>query len=461
MVAGVLLTGVLTAAPLLEVVTLENGMRWVLAPRGTTARVGGTVVVNAGSVHERLGEAGVAHFLEHLAFKGTPVTGPRVEWRLERELLRDVLKLVERQVDAEQNHGLGSAQAMKLETELVAAERDWEAQGDPDAFTDLLHRLDANWNASTSSDQTVYWADFPSSQLAAWCTAEAQRFAAPVFREFRTERKVVLQERLDRETPATDATAALFRLAFGASRPLNLLGTAEGLRQIRPSTVDAFYARLYAPSNAVGALVGRFDVELAKRWLTETFARIPDRRVDAAVALEAGPGGTTRMQGTESRILIGLALPARQDQRWPQVRVAHGQLSRALGRRCLSSKRPCGRLERTIGPGEWRPSVDVFVLTPSDGASVDEVVDWFFEIAGTIEASDDDLASGRATLRTALAEACVSRRGAAEALAASLLHAGTTSFACADLGDVALEDVRRELRSISRDRAWLVLQEKR
>src|SRR4051812_29663708 len=63
------------STPSVEVVTLSNGMRWVLLPRRDSRLVSGIVTVRAGGVQEREGATGVAHLLEHLAFAGTPIVG--------------------------------------------------------------------------------------------------------------------------------------------------------------------------------------------------------------------------------------------------------------------------------------------------------------------------------------------------------------------------------------------------
>lgn len=444
------------------VVTLSNGMRWVLAPSSNEPRVGGVVVVRVGGAHERAGEAGVAHLLEHLAFKGTPVTGPFIEWRLEHEALDEVLRLTERYDTLVAERGEQSKEAIELLMELTVAEGKWEAQAIPWAFVALMNKHDLRFNAQTSFDRTRYVGDFPPSQLELWLTAQAEQFAAPVFRQFRAERDVVLQERFDSESPFTDAMATLYQGALGDDRPWSLIGSPEDIRRISPSTVDAFYARHYAPSNAVGALVGNFDPVQAEQTLRRTFERIPDRSTAPMPIPPLGPPKHQVVKGRERGVLLAFPQPGLFDSRSLANRVALAALTQeggALFELCAANK-PCTRLTLSRGPATWSDHLLVLAMTPSATASPKQLLD---EALSRLERAAPSEAQLRAAWKEVQLDAAherSTRAMRAAVLAESLING-------APLDDVFLErvtppsspaEVRKALARFRRDQASTIVQ---
>lgn len=456
-----LVASLLSQAPTVDVVKLPNGMRWVLLPRASESRVSGLVVVNVGGVHERKGEAGVAHLLEHLAFSGTPIVGARTEWRLEAPLLDDVLKLTEKLTLAELESGPDSPFAMELETKLVVAQRDWEEQGDSNRFDQLYGLNDIEHNAWTTWDDTTYWGDFPPEQLHLWLAAEAQRFAAPVFRDFRRERAVVLQEAIDRLRPSTRATSALWQLALGGDRSWVLTGTEAEVRAAVPSTVEAFYARLYAPSNAVGVLVGNFEPAAATRWLHETFGLIPSRQVDSSVEVVTGPPATRTITGDrERRVLIGFAAPPATAPEAPAYELAEQALwlsDGVISRACGSS---CTRVDSATGPGLEREHVIGVTLELAPGKSSAMVVDGFFLRLAEVLVDEELFERALVAAEVSRASGMRNRKGVGQALARSLLFGRDPRSALEPrYRATSRAEVEQVLRRFTRERAWVVIQE--
>ena len=297
--------------PDVEVITLENGMRWVLLSRADEGQVSGLVTVRAGGVNESKGLTGGAHLLEHLAFAGTPIVGSRRGWRLEAPLQERVFELVDAQARLLREGRGDGLEAAKLETSLLPAERDWREKGDERAFFALMHGNDVSINAWTTKDTTTYWGDFPSEQLHLWLAAEAQRFAAPVFREFRTERDVVLQERVDRQSLLSSADETLWQRAFvGSGYAWATVGNEADLRAMSPRDIERFYERFYAPNNSVGCLVGEFDRAQARVWLAQTFGQIPARLVEPSLKVQLGAPRTVSMKGSERWVVLAFEVPS-------------------------------------------------------------------------------------------------------------------------------------------------------
>lgn len=451
------------ALPKVKVVTLSNGMRWVLLPRPNELRVSGVVMVDSGAVHERPGEAGVAHFLEHLAFGGTPIVGTRQEWRLEAPLLNEVLQLTELHAAAVAEKGARSGEAMALETRLVTAEREWEEQGDFRAFRRLFARSGIQHNATTSYDVTTYFGDVPAEQLHLWLAAEAQRFAAPVFRNFRTERDVVLQESIDRETPITGASNALWQLAFGGNRPWNLTGSPADVRSIRPSTVDAFYSRLSSPSNAVGALVGDFEVGQAVRWLHETFELIPARPTAAEVDLTPAPPGFRGVTGTEPWVLVGFQAPASTEASAPAHELAALMFELQGGPvagLCDSLASSCLGIDVFEGPGLARTHLLGFAFDQRANGRAAETLERFFASLQRFTPDDAMLERARALAERRRATELQTSAGVARALAVDLMFTNDWKSALTTrYRDVSLEAVVKVFEDFTLERSWVVAQE--
>ena len=310
LVAAVAMGQIHSATPAVELVTLRNGMQWLLHSRPDDGHVSGVVTVRAGGVDERAGQTGVAHLLEHLAFAGTPITGAR-SWSLERPRQEQLSTLLDTRARLIREGKQSSLEVTELTTEIVAAERYWAIQGDPTAYTRLMFHYGVRQNAWTSKDTTTYWGDFPKAQLHLWLGAEAQRFAAPVFRNFSTEQDVVIQEWVDRRTPLSQSLDAMWALAFeGSGYAWSIAGREADVRVVSPADIATFYEQHYAPSRAVGCLVGDFDVAQARAWLEETFAQIPDRPTQSPAQVTLTSPRITTHRATEAWSLVAFEWPS-------------------------------------------------------------------------------------------------------------------------------------------------------
>ncbi|MBS1153340.1 MAG: zinc-dependent peptidase, family, partial [Myxococcaceae bacterium] len=135
-------------------------------------------------------------------------------------------------------------------------------------------------NATTDKDTTSYFVSLPKNRLQLWLTLEAQRLAAPVLRDFYTERDVVQEER--RMSIESNPSGAIFeelvQIAF-VSSPYRwpTVGYTEDLQAMSLSKAQQFRDRYYAPNNAVGCIVGDVKFEELKPLLEKTFGAIPAR----------------------------------------------------------------------------------------------------------------------------------------------------------------------------------------
>lgn len=209
--------------------TLDNGLRVLLLEDHRSPVAAFQVWYRVGSRNEARGRTGLAHFLEHMMFKGTPTYGPREFSRL-----------------VEQNGG-----------------RD---------------------NAFTSQDVTAYYVDIAADRLPLVIDLEADRMQHLLLdpADIASERQVVLEERRTRtdDDPSGFLSEQVSALAFKAhpyGQPV--IGWAEDVERITPEALRAFYRTYYVPNNAVVVAVGDFGAGPILDRITRRFgsiARGPD-----------------------------------------------------------------------------------------------------------------------------------------------------------------------------------------
>jgi predicted Zn-dependent peptidase len=294
--------------------TLSTGLRLLVVHRpegGPVLSV--TAHHDVGAWDERQGQTGYAHLLEHMMFKGTPRTGTLAAdgggngnsardrdrlWREEREALERVDDAFEAVREARRAAGLTvegysiapdgngtssssssvvPADVSRLEADLgrlVADAARFARQ--EDGYGALLQSAGAvGLNATTSHDETRYFCSLPANKLELWMALEAERLAAPVFRQLHEEKLVVAEERRARveASPRGAFFASLAERAYSSGgggggvgnittnnntnpygRPV--LGYAEDLAATGRRELAAFFRERYQPRHAVVAVVG-------------------------------------------------------------------------------------------------------------------------------------------------------------------------------------------------------------
>jgi predicted Zn-dependent peptidase len=317
-VAGLLLAGLLPAAaqqvPVTEH-TLPNGLRVLLVERHDDPSIAAGWVARVGSANERPGITGLAHFFEHMMFKGTPTIGTRdaardLEIIAEQERVREEMRREEAALRAAWRRGeisdpfkpeYATPRYRELEKEfakLVQAQRDLIV---PNEFDKIYRNAGAvGMNAYTSQDLTAYFITVPANKLELWLWMESERILRPVFREFYAEREVVAEERRLRieATPTGKFQEALFALVW-ESHPYHwpIIGWPSDLPTLSLEQAKEFYATYYAPQNLTLVLVGQFKTADALPQIEKYFGRIPRGPRDApeVVTLEVPAVAEKRM----------------------------------------------------------------------------------------------------------------------------------------------------------------------
>jgi zinc protease len=212
-------------APGVVAATLDNGLRVLLLEDHRSPIVSFQVWYRVGSRNEERGRTGIAHFLEHMLFKGTP------------------------------RYGRGE-------------------------FARLIEQNGGQDNAFTSQDVTSYFVNITADKLDLVVELEADRMVNALLdpREIDSERQVVIEERRTRteDDPSGFLGEEVGALAFRAhpyGQPV--IGWMEDLTRITPEEIRAFYRTYYQPGNALVVAVGAFKAPALLATIKEHFGRIP------------------------------------------------------------------------------------------------------------------------------------------------------------------------------------------
>ncbi len=252
--------------------SLENGMKFIVLERHEAPVVSFITYADVGGANEPDGKTGVAHFLEHLAFKGTTRIGTK-DYKTEKPLLQRLEKLSE-QIKTAKAAGK-ETEATKLKAEFDQIETEAANLVVPNEFGTIVQKEGGvGLNATTSTDATRYFYSFPSNKLELWMSLESERFLEPVLnREFYKEQQVILEERRLRtdNSPIGQMVEVFLDKAYQVHpyrRPV--IGYNQELRNLTPTDIKDFFNTHYVPSNLTIAIVG--DVNPAKvKDLAQTY----------------------------------------------------------------------------------------------------------------------------------------------------------------------------------------------
>jgi len=256
---------------------LDNGMRFLIFERHEAPLVSMVTAVRAGAVNEVTNKTGLAHFLEHLAFKGTKTIGT-TNYRKERNALRELDAAFESYRQALKT-GADSTRVAELYAEFKRRQKAASAYVVQGEFSTIYERNGGTGlNASTGYDFTMYRVTLPSNRFELWCAVESDRMANPVFRELYKERNVILEERRMRtdNSPAGLLWEEFRRISYKAhpyGRPI--IGHMSDMQNLNRRDVREFYETYYVPQHISIAIVGDVKASEIIPLIDAYFSRIP------------------------------------------------------------------------------------------------------------------------------------------------------------------------------------------
>ena len=353
--------------------TLANGLRLLVLPRPGAPTVSFVVQYGVGGVHEHRGTTGTAHLLEHLLFKGSETLGttdPEAERRLFRvmDAVHDTVLLARASEDEEA--------IARLEARIEALEDSARTFVVANEFDRVLTRAGARGlNATTDHEATTYFVELPANRTELWFALEGDRMAHPVFREFYTERDVVVEER--RMRVETSPGGLLYEGHLATAFQVHpygqpVVGYRADLATLTREEVADYYRRFYGAGNAVVTVVGDVDTDQVRTWAEEYLGPVRrGERPPPVLAKEPEQQGERRIIvrfDAEPQLRIGWHVPSSLHPDAPALSVlttllTGGRTSR-LHRRLVLEDRLATGVFAGRGPGQRFPTLFTVSATP-------------------------------------------------------------------------------------------------
>jgi len=258
---------------------LSNGMKILMIPRAGVPRVVCHIYFKVGSINERPGITGLAHIHEHMMFKGTQVVGVS-DFAKDVEIDKKIDAVMDKiyhekfwKTDGGDKARIAAWQ--KEFEELVKAEKAYIVK-------DELDNLYANnggtgVNASTGGENTGYYVTMPSNKVELQMFIESDRLMNAYFREFYSEKDVIMEERrLSENRPGfffSEQVNAAFYAASGYH--WDTIGWMDDIQKLTKADLIEFHNKYYIPNNAVAIYVGDFDPQALVAMAEKYFGRIP------------------------------------------------------------------------------------------------------------------------------------------------------------------------------------------
>ncbi|WP_407402134.1 M16 family metallopeptidase [Chryseobacterium sp.] len=260
-----------------RIYTLKNGLKVYLAQNLDSPRIQTYIPVKTGSNNDPSDNTGLAHYLEHMMFKGTSKIGT-LNWSAEKVLLDKISDLYE-QHKAEQN----SDKKKEIYKQIDEVSQEASQYAIANEYDKIISSLGATGtNAHTWFDETVYKNNIPNNELEKWLKIEKERFSELVLRLFHTELESVYEE--FNRAQDNDSRLVNYELmdALFPTHPngqQTTLGDPNHLKNPSMKAIHKYFDEYYVPNNYAIVLVGDLDFEETILAVDQYFGDLPYREL--------------------------------------------------------------------------------------------------------------------------------------------------------------------------------------
>lgn len=374
--------------------TLKNGLTVMLTENHETPRVVYRMAVRSGSNNDPRDHTGLAHYLEHLLFKGTDQFGT-LDWANEKPLLDKIEDLYEQY---NSTADIEKRKEIYKEIDKVSGEAaKFSIAGE---YSKMVKALGSQGtNAHTSVEETIYEEDIPSNAIDKLLAIQAERFRNPVIRIFHTELEAVYEEKnrgLDND--ANKMQEAMLSSVFPTHNygVQTTIGTIEHLKNPSIKAIKEFYKKYYVPNNMGLIMAGDFDADQLIQKINKSFSYMQQTPFDEYKGTIEAP-----INGPVIREVFG---PTSENMRIAYRTAPAGTRESMLTGLISSilSNSSAGLLDLRLnkqqkvlgaGAGFWQfKDYGILFLTaaPKQGQSLDNVKDLLLEQVNALKAGDFD-----------------------------------------------------------------------
>lgn len=249
---------------------LKNGLTIILNEDHQQPSIYGCVVTKSGSKDDPSDATGLAHYLEHVLFKGTNEIGT-TDWEQEKVHYDKIIALYDELQNATEED-IERIQKEINEESLLAGKFTVANE-----FSNIIQSIGGTGvNAGTGFDMTQFFNNFPAGQLEAWLEIYSHRFEHPVFRGFQAELETVYEEKnMYSDSPFSVLSEEFNNAYYGEKNPYGrpIIGFSEHLKKPSLSKLINQYEKFYVPGNMGLILSGDFNSEEAKVLIENTFGK--------------------------------------------------------------------------------------------------------------------------------------------------------------------------------------------
>ena len=293
---------------------LANGLTVYLSDYKNAPRIQTYLAVRAGSKNDPANATGLAHYLEHMVFKGTSRLGTK-DWSKEKPELDKIEALYEVYRSERNDPAARKRTYHQIDSISGVAAR----YAVPNEYDKLMGSIGSKGsNAHTSNEETVYQENIPSNQLEKWAAVQSERLREMVPRLFHTELEAVYEEKnrgLDNDFSKEFETlnAALYPThPYGTQ---TTIGTIEHLQNPSIVEIKKYFGQYYVPNNVALCLSGDLDYDQTIRLIDKYFGEMPSKPVPAFVSPVEQPIAapiTKEVVGPQSEnVMLGYRLPGK------------------------------------------------------------------------------------------------------------------------------------------------------
>ena len=266
-----------------RIYTLDNGLKVYMSVNKSKPRIQTFIGVRVGGKNDPAETTGLAHYFEHLMFKGTERFGTS-DYAAEKPYLDKIESLFEiyRKTtdDAERKEIYAEIDSLSQEASKIAI---------PNEYDKLMAAIGASGtNAFTSYDVTAYTENIPSNEIENWAKIQSDRFGNPVLRLFHTELETVYEEYNMSLTRDARKVNEAFMNALFPHHPYGtqtVLGKGEHLKNPSLTNIKKYFDTYYVPNNMAVIMAGDFDPDSAIEIIEKYFGNMKSKPIPA---LETG-----------------------------------------------------------------------------------------------------------------------------------------------------------------------------
>lgn len=257
--------------------TLKNGLTVILSPSKKEPRIQTYIAIKAGSKTDPATHTGLAHYLEHMLFKGTDKYGS-LDWAKEKPMLAKIEDLYE-----QYNSTTDEAKRKTIYQQIDKTSGEAAKFAIANEYDKLMAAMGAKGtNAFTSFEQTVYTEDVPSNVINKYLAVQSERFRNPVFRIFHTELEAVYEEKnRGLDSDGRKAFEEMFKQLFPNNNygKQTTIGTIEHLKNPSLVEIRKYFNTYYVPNNMGIIMAGDFNPDEVIAKIDQDFAYMKPKAI--------------------------------------------------------------------------------------------------------------------------------------------------------------------------------------